>query len=119
MNEGKRNTRKHVRRDLFPFRFFTANLQEQTTCSQGSSLALWTAPCPYCLRACRKLTLRGMEEAKTARAIEHPTDAAVEDWRSRAPVSAKPEAAQGTGSCVKFRGSCWGRYWKGLLVLLF
>lgn len=45
-----------------------------------------------------------MEAAQTVRATEHPTHSVVEGQRLRAPVSAKPEAAQSSRSSVKFGG---------------
>lgn len=45
-----------------------------------------------------------MEAAQTVTATEHPTDTVVEGQRLRAPVSAKPEAAQSSRSSVSSGG---------------
>lgn len=86
-----------------PSPVFTESPQEQTTCSQDSSLALWTASCSRGLRSCKKLTLWGMAEAKTARATECLLDAAVEGMEAESTSFYKARAAQGSRRGVKFR----------------
>lgn len=92
--EGRESTRKLQGDTCSPPQFLQQILRSKTPAHGALPQPLGVLPAlvPEVLQ---EMNLWGIGEAKTVRTTEHPTDSAEEGWRQRAPVSTRPEAAQG------------------------